>query len=203
MAGSRFLTKSESNFAPIEGEALAVAWSLEQTKFFTMGCQDLTVIVDHKPLVKIFSTRTLDEITNPRLFRLKRRTLMWKFDIEYRPGKSNSFSDAVSRKPNSYAELASSNLMGLEDKLEDSFVTSIADDVDRFFVVTWERVKEETLVDPEMKALQYFIKEGFPALRKDVPSAIVKFWDVRDYLIVFDGVVMCIKWLSPRGFPAK
>ena len=87
LAGSRFLTKSESNFAPVEGEALAVAWSLEQTRFFTMGCEDLIVVVDHKPLVKIFSTRTLDEITNPRLFRLKRRTLMWKFDIEYQPGK--------------------------------------------------------------------------------------------------------------------
>ena len=49
LAGSRFLTKSESNFAPIEGEALAVAWSLEQTRFFTMGCEDLIVLVDHKP----------------------------------------------------------------------------------------------------------------------------------------------------------
>ena len=108
---------------------MAVAWSLEQTRFFTMGCEDLIVVVDHKPLVKIFSTRTLDEITNPRLFRLKRRKLMWKFDIEYQPGKSNFFSDAVSRKPNKYAEVASLGLRGEEDLLEESYVTAIADDV--------------------------------------------------------------------------
>lgn len=99
LAGSRFLSQTESNYAPIEGEALAVAWALEQTKFFTMGCNNLLVIVDHKPLTKIFGNRRLDEISNPRLFRLKRRTLMWKFDIEYQPGKLNSFSDAVSRNP--------------------------------------------------------------------------------------------------------
>jgi len=59
LAGSRFLTKSEKNYAPIEGEALAVAWSLEQTRFFTMGCDNLLVVVDHKPLVKILGDRGL------------------------------------------------------------------------------------------------------------------------------------------------
>jgi hypothetical protein len=75
LAGSRFLSQAESNYAPVEGEALAVAGALEQTKFFTMGCNNLLVIVDHKPLTKIFGNRRLDEIDNPRLFRLKRRTL--------------------------------------------------------------------------------------------------------------------------------
>ena len=52
--GRRFLSQTETNYAPVEGEALAVAWALEQTKFFTMGCNNLLIIVDHKPLVKIF-----------------------------------------------------------------------------------------------------------------------------------------------------
>jgi len=99
LAGSRFLTTAEKNYAPVEGEALAVAWALEQTRFFTMGCNDLLVIVDHKPLTKIFGDRRLDEIENPRLFRLKRRTLMWRFDIEYQRGSRNPFADAMSRHP--------------------------------------------------------------------------------------------------------
>ena len=41
LAGSRFLTPAEKNYAPVEGEALAVAWALGQTKFFTMGCNDI------------------------------------------------------------------------------------------------------------------------------------------------------------------
>merc|ERR1712157_591028 len=47
LAGSRFLSRTEQNYAPIFGEALSVAWSLEQTRYFTMGCDDLIVVVDH------------------------------------------------------------------------------------------------------------------------------------------------------------
>lgn len=89
MAGSRFLSSAEQRYAAIEEEALAVAWGLEQTRYFTQGCDNLVVITDHKPLVKIFGNRTLDEITNSRLFRLKQRTLPWRFDIKHLPGKSN------------------------------------------------------------------------------------------------------------------
>ena len=59
LAGSRFLSSAEQCYAPVEGEALAVAWSLEQTKYFTQGCRNLLVVTDHKPLVKIMGDRTL------------------------------------------------------------------------------------------------------------------------------------------------
>ena len=49
LAGSRFLSPAEQRYAAIKGEALAVAWGLEQTKYFTQGCDNLLVITDHKP----------------------------------------------------------------------------------------------------------------------------------------------------------
>ena len=100
LCGSRFLKKAEERYAAIEGEALAVAWALEQTRYFTMGCDDLIVVVDHKPLTKILGDRTLDEISNPRIFRIKQRTLPWIYEIYWMPGKQNSCSDALSRHPN-------------------------------------------------------------------------------------------------------
>ena len=54
LAGSRFLKPAESRYSPVEGEALAVAWSLEQTRYFTLGCKELTVMTDHKPLLCLF-----------------------------------------------------------------------------------------------------------------------------------------------------
>ena len=98
LAGSRFLNLAETRYAPIEGEAVAIVWSLEQTKYFTCGCNNLMVITDHKPLVKLFGDKMLDEISNPRLFSLRQRTLQWKFDIEYMPGKGNYFADATSSR---------------------------------------------------------------------------------------------------------
>ena len=64
LAGSRFLKNAEQRYAPIEGEALAIAWSLEDSKFFTLGCDTLIITTDHKPLVKILGDRSLDEISN-------------------------------------------------------------------------------------------------------------------------------------------
>ena len=37
LAGSRFTNEAESRYAPVEGEALAVAWALKSTKHYTLG----------------------------------------------------------------------------------------------------------------------------------------------------------------------
>ena len=113
LAGSRLLTSAEQRYAAIESEALAVARGPEQFKYFTQGCNDLLVVTDHKPLVKIIGDRTLDDISNTRMFRLKQRTLPWSFDIAHLLGKTNSAADATSRHPspsNEFAELRSLSL---------------------------------------------------------------------------------------------
>ena len=57
MVGSRFTQQSESNYAPIEGEALVVVHALDKARFFVLGCSDLTVVVGHKPLLGVFTDR--------------------------------------------------------------------------------------------------------------------------------------------------
>ena len=59
LIGSRFTHPAESRYAPIEGEALAVADALERTRYFVLGCDDLIVAVDHRPLLKVLSDRKL------------------------------------------------------------------------------------------------------------------------------------------------
>ena len=99
LAGSRFLASDEQRYAPIEGKALAVSWGLEQARYFTQGCDNLLVVTDHKPLVKIFGDRTLVENTNLRQFRLKHRTLPWWFDLMHMPRKANDAANTTSRHP--------------------------------------------------------------------------------------------------------
>lgn len=50
----------------MEGEALAVAVALDKSRHFVLGCKDLIIAVDHKPLLKLFGDRSLDEISNSR-----------------------------------------------------------------------------------------------------------------------------------------
>ena len=55
--------------------------------------------MDHKPLLKIFSDRSLDEISNNRLQNLKEKTLRYRFRIVHIPGLRHKAADAVSRHP--------------------------------------------------------------------------------------------------------
>ena len=75
LTGRKFTTGAESRYAPVEGEALAVAWALGKSRHFTLGNDKLIVLVDHKPLLKILGDRELVDIKNPRILNLKQKKL--------------------------------------------------------------------------------------------------------------------------------
>ena len=191
LAGSRFLSSAEKRYAPIEGEALAVAWGLEQTKYFTQGCDNLVVVTDHKPLTKIFGDRTLDEITNTRLFRLKQRTLMWRFDIRHLPGTSNKAADAASRYPaaSTLAAVTSHAGHSSPDFIEAALLTAVQRGISDNFALTWEDIARETNNDTALHAL-------LDAIQKDFSGEIPEQNDIRQYLpfresfYILDGVIL-------------
>jgi hypothetical protein len=93
---SRFCSPAESRYSHIEGEALAVAWGLERGKHFLMGCLDLVVGVDHKPLVGLYSEeKALADIQNPRLRNLAEKAGRYRFTTFHIPGVSNSIPDSM------------------------------------------------------------------------------------------------------------
>ena len=194
LAGSRFLSSAEQRYAPIEGEALAVAWGLEQSKYFTQGCEHLLVVTDHKPLVKILGDRTLDEITNTRLFRLKQRTLPWRFSIAHLPGKSNHAADATSRNPspriNDFSDDVSNSLRTSHDEVEVCHIAAITDDVSAMFSLQWSDLREATAADAVLYRLVYLIENGFPEQRSKLPDELAVYWRFKEALYVHDGVIM-------------
>ena len=99
LAGSRFTHPAESRYAPVEGEALAVADALNKARYFVLGCNNLTLAVDHKPLLKIFGDMSLDETSNTRLRNLKEKTLGYRFRVIHIPGVKHRAADAISRHP--------------------------------------------------------------------------------------------------------
>ena len=99
LVDSRFTHAAEARYAPVEGEALAVVDALDKARFFTLGCDDLIIDVDHKPLLNLFSDRSLDAISNTRLRDLKEKTLRYRFRMAHIPGVKHKVADAISRKP--------------------------------------------------------------------------------------------------------
>ena len=97
--GSRFLQDAENRYAPVEGECLAVVYGLQKCKYFLLGCEDLIVATDHKPLLGILNERCLADIENRRLRKLKEKTLSFQFKIVHMPGRKHVGPDAASRYP--------------------------------------------------------------------------------------------------------
>ena len=98
LAGGRFNIFAETRYSLTEGEALAVAVALENSRYYTLGCPKLIVATDHKPLLGILGNRAFDTIHNPRLVRIKQRTLPWNYDLMHVPGKQQIAADGFSRR---------------------------------------------------------------------------------------------------------
>ena len=101
---SRYLTEAESRYAAVEGESLAVVFGLEKARHFVLGCTDLTIAVDHKPLIGLFLHRSLEDIPNARLRNLKEKTLPFRFQMVHVAGVKNKVADCLSRSPSEPAE---------------------------------------------------------------------------------------------------
>ena len=97
--GSRFSKPAETRCAPIEGESLAIAEGLNKARYFVLGCKDLIVATDHKPLLQIFNDRSLDNIDNVCVYKFKEKTLPYRFRMVYIPGRKHYTPDALSRYP--------------------------------------------------------------------------------------------------------
>ena len=166
-------------------------WGLEQTKYFTQSCDNLVVITDHKPLVKIFGDRTLDKIINTRLFRLKQRTLMLRFEVAHFAGVANQAADATSRHPvpcDYLATIASADCASLDHE-ETAFLAAVEQDISRNFCLRWAELAHETDSDDALKKL-------LPAIQSEFPSNYSGSAQVRSYLpfrygyFVQNGVVL-------------
>ena len=66
---------------------------------FLLGCPKIVVQTDHKPLVTILNDKALSSIENPRLIRLKEKTLAFSFEIQHLEGEKMFAADTLSRYP--------------------------------------------------------------------------------------------------------
>ena len=200
-AGSRFCTDAESRYAPIEGEASAIAWALNKCRMYTIGCPNLLIVTDHAPLLGIFGNRDLSKITNPRLFKLKEKILPFRFSIQHCPGKWHRGSDAMSRNVASYkAILEVCALCATEEDYETCFdiescyqaacAEAFSGFSDEEGVIALDDVRTAGKSDPAYVKLINQIHGGFPSNRRSLDPLIRDFWEVRQRLSTDKGIVL-------------
>ena len=191
LIGSRFCTSAESRYAPVEGEALGIVWALQNTRHFTLGCTNLVVMTDHKPLCKLLGNKRIEEIENPRLIRLKEATLRWNFDVVHVAGSKNAAPDALSRQSQ-----ALSVLMVAPDADEEEASRKMEAEMECFAAVgceapvTFNVVQEAVSDDLVSQLLKTQIESGFPEERKMLRVELRDYWRHRGDLSIVGGVPM-------------
>ena len=210
LVGSRFTHSAEARYAPIEGEALAVADALDKARYFVLGCDKLILAVDHKPLLKILGNRSLEDIPNSRLRNLKEKTLRNRFTVVHIPGVKHKAADCVSRHPTGLPEklILSDDIATINNDTVDNFLMTIRlpkpsychfeedliaasiSTLDNFKSVTWERVRIATSSDETMNELLSMIESGLPENRREFPQPLQEYFQFSQHLSSLDGVIL-------------
>ncbi|CAB3981992.1 retrotransposon-like family member retr-1 [Paramuricea clavata] len=176
---SRSLTETESRYAQIEKELLAVQFSLDRFHQYVYG-KEVIVESDHKPL-EMIAKKSL-ALAPPRLQRLLLRIQKYNYTIVYKSAKEMALPDMLSRAPlpetdeevekeiNLHVHLVSSTLPASEFKLQE--------------------IREATKSDEKLRTLLNIIQNGWSDQRESVPLSVLPYWNIRDELSVIDGIIL-------------
>ena len=172
---SRALTDTETWYAIIEKEMLAIVFALERWHQFTFG-RPVIVYSDHKPLEAI--TKKPLHIAPKRLQGMLLRALAYNIDVHYLEGKKMFLADTLSRA-----------FLPADEKQVDSEFEAV-------HAVTYLPMREDvihnirtaTSEDTTLLELKSVIQHGWPA-RENVPLLAVPYFNFRDELAVADGLI--------------
>ena len=179
---SRSLTQTESRYAQIEKEALAVTWACECFNMYILGMR-FTLETDHKPLIPLLSTKPLDEIPL-RVQRFRLRLMKYDYNIVHIPGKQLIVADTLSRSPREETDGG--------DDLE-AETTAYVNAILESLPASERRMQEiqlNTEQDPVLQQVMKFVREGWPNYIGDAPWSVQPYWKQRAELTIEKGLLM-------------
>ena len=180
---SRALTPVECKYAQIEKEALALTWACERFSDYIVG-KSIVAETDHKPLVPLLTTRTLDDIP-PRVQRLRMRLMRFQFkEVNHVPGKELYIADALSRMQTDNPDRKPT----VPEEEMNIYINSILDTLPVSDVKLME-IKEAQDEDPVCQRLKSYCMEGWPD-KFHLHDAVKPYWPFRGELTVVHGILL-------------
>ncbi|XP_064086122.1 uncharacterized protein K02A2.6-like [Macrobrachium nipponense] len=191
LCGNRHLSQAEAGCAAVEEEALAVTWCPKKARLLLLGCPNLLIVTDHRPLVKLLGDRELKDILNPRLFRLKEKTLQYRFQVRYLPRKRNCAADFLSHFPALRCEPDDKD-SELEEDMAVALVAASATALEQeCLILDEERVKVAASKDPVYQLLvaKVAANDWRPQKAQEL-ACLRQFYAVRDRLSMAEDLIV-------------
>ena len=176
------MSNSETNYAQIEKELLAFVFGCERFSMYTYGAE-IELLTDHKPLEIIFK-KPLFKVP-PRLQRMRLRLQRYDLKVRYVPGKFLYIADTLSRAFDQSNVPTDSDMHHEMEHLIHSVITNLP-----ISDVKLMELRELNYSDPTMQMLHKYAREGWPEHKRNVPSPLKSFWDVRNDIHDTDGILL-------------
>lgn len=176
---SKALNKSQSNYAQIEKEALAILFGCQRFHQYLYG-KPFLIETDHKPLESIFK-KSLEKCPL-RLQRILIYLQQYEFTLKYKPGKLLYFADALSR--NNYDE-KDFKLLENDIELQVNLIKYASISPQRF-----TEIETETKNDLELNDLLKVVMQGWPLSKKDLPNSVKPYWKCRGEIYEAGGLLI-------------
>ena len=173
---SKSLTDTETRYANIERELLAIVFTCQQFNTYILG-RPFTVESDYKQLEMIHQKSLASALA--RLQQMLLQLQRYDVTVKYQPGKEMLLADALSRCP---------SRASWEIKL-DMRVNYIA------FSKAWiAKLKETMRKDPILGTVYQLTQQGWPHQRRHTARMARAYWDFRDHLYTDKGLLL----MGPR-----
>lgn len=169
---SRSLSATETRYAQIEKETLAIVHACKKFHYYIFG-KEVAVESDHKPLQAIFTKPILD--APMRLQAMMLRLQRYDLKVKYVPGQQIPVGDALSR----------ASLQETEPDMKPITVNM----VDHIAISEEKYRAFQTHTANELSELHHLILKGWPDTKNELPHSVREYWTVRDELSVSDGIV--------------
>ena len=173
--GSKALVGTERDFAPIEGEILAILYATIKWHHYLYG-RRFTIETDHKPLVDIKNKNIA--LAPPRIRGMLMSTSQYDFELKHRPGTEMVLPDTLSRLSNA----------------ENFPISGLKISVHSIVEVTDARLKqlvEDTANDVVLQRLLNVFQTGWPSSIKALHKDLRPYWSIRDDISFLDGLLLC------------
>lgn len=174
---SRALTPTEQKYAQIEKEMLAVQFGCLRFHKLIYAKTDVTVHSDHKPLEALLKKPI--HRSPLRIQRMLLRLQPYTFKLMYVRGKAMGLADCLSR-------LSIGKNPREDECLDEELMVCL---IDTLAGTNYDQLVHATNMDDELQAVKWYIQSGWPEHRAEVDTKASAYWDVRDELSTYNGIV--------------
>ena len=175
----RSMSETETRYAQIEKEAIAITWACEKFSTYILG-KHISIDIDHKPLVPLLGNKHLNNLP-PRVLRLCLRLMRFSYSIQHVPGKFLYTHDTLSRAP--LREESDAQTLQRQSEVE-SFINTITSHLP----ASHQAYQKAQAADSVCSRVITYCKSEWPKCCND--PELKPYWSVRGNLTLHDDLLL-------------